>query len=86
MKQSLPTTKPAPAQKKRKGIVMRHSGKENVVDGTQIDKNGQIQCTNKQSEKEYEPKFAKFSLDNRRKGSLEPRLSCKWSFLFIINQ
>jgi hypothetical protein len=39
MKQSLlegpaPTTKPAPSQKKRKGIATRCSGKENVVNLT----------------------------------------------------
>jgi hypothetical protein len=49
--------KPAPAQKKRKGIATRHSSKENVVDSTRDNKNGQLQSRNKQSEKEYEPKF-----------------------------
>jgi hypothetical protein len=47
MKRSLPegpapTTKLAPAQKKRKGIATRWSGKENVVNLTQGNKNGQF--------------------------------------------
>jgi hypothetical protein len=42
MKQSLaegpaPSKKRAPAQKKRKGIATRRSGKENVVDLTLVD-------------------------------------------------
>jgi hypothetical protein len=53
-----PTMKPAPAQKKRKGITTRWSGKESVVNLTQANTNGQFQSRkNKQSEKEYKPKF-----------------------------
>jgi hypothetical protein len=57
MKQSLPegpapTTKLAPAQKKRKGITTRRSCNVHIVKLTQANKNGQFQLTNKQSEKE----------------------------------
>jgi hypothetical protein len=37
------------------------------------------------NKKQYTKDISKFGLDNRRKGSLEARLSCKWFFFSIIH-
>jgi hypothetical protein len=47
-----PARKPAPAQKKRKGMTTRGDGEENVTDFTQGNKNGHFQSADKQSAKE----------------------------------
>jgi hypothetical protein len=60
-----PTTEPAPAQKKRKGIATQRSIVD--IDLTQSDKNGQFELTNKQSEWE-----TKVLVANKMSSDIEP--------------
>ena len=64
--------KPAPAQKKRKGVATRCSGEANIVNLTRANKYGQLQSMSKPSEEENDAPHRNVVVANKTSSGIKP--------------